>query len=84
MCNERERLIGYVYDECADDERRAIEAHLEECGACRTEIGGFRRVRQDLLAYCKQDTWAMVRLLEELRYLAGIPRQGWPKLQIVR
>jgi predicted RecB family nuclease len=28
------------------------------------------RVRQDLLAYCKQDTWAMVRLLERLRRLA--------------
>jgi hypothetical protein len=28
------------------------------------------RVRRDLLAYCKQDTWAMVRLLEELLKLA--------------
>lgn len=28
------------------------------------------RVRADLLAYCKQDTWAMVRLLETLRGLA--------------
>lgn len=51
MCNERERLIGYVYDECDAGERRAIEAHLEGCGTCRTEIGGFRRVRQDLLAW---------------------------------
>jgi hypothetical protein len=42
------------------------------------------RVRQDLLAYCKQDTWAMVRLLEEMRRLAGIPPQGWPPLQMVR
>jgi hypothetical protein len=29
------------------------------------------RVRQDLLDYCKRDTWAMVRLLETLRGLAG-------------
>jgi hypothetical protein len=28
------------------------------------------RIRDDLLAYCKQDTWAMVRLLERLRWLA--------------
>jgi hypothetical protein len=28
------------------------------------------RVRQDLLNYCERDTWAMVRLLEELRKLA--------------
>ncbi|MGH7637561.1 MAG: DUF2779 domain-containing protein [Gemmatimonadaceae bacterium] len=42
------------------------------------------RVRQDLLAYCKQDTWAMVRLLEEMRELAGIPPQGFTPLRIVR
>jgi hypothetical protein len=29
------------------------------------------RVRNDLLAYCERDTWAMVRLLERLRELAG-------------
>ena len=28
------------------------------------------RVRADLLAYCKQDTWAMVRLLDRMRRLA--------------
>ncbi len=32
------------------------------------------RVRQDLLDYCERDTFAMVRLLEELRVLAGRPR----------
>lgn len=29
------------------------------------------RVRQDLLHYCERDTWAMVRLLEELQKLAA-------------
>jgi hypothetical protein len=29
------------------------------------------RVRRDLLAYCERDTWAMVRLLDELRTLCG-------------
>jgi hypothetical protein len=29
------------------------------------------RVRQDLLNYCERDTWAMVRLLEQLRELAA-------------
>jgi hypothetical protein len=29
------------------------------------------RVRQDLLNYCERDTWAMVRVLERLRELAG-------------
>ena len=29
------------------------------------------RIRQDLLAYCERDTWAMVKLLESLRKLAS-------------
>jgi predicted RecB family nuclease len=29
------------------------------------------RVRKDLLDYCERDTWAMVKLLERLRGLAG-------------
>jgi hypothetical protein len=30
------------------------------------------RVRQDLLNYCERDTWAMVRVLEVLKKLAGL------------
>lgn len=26
-----------------------------------------KQLRQDLLAYCKQDTWAMVKLVDALR-----------------
>ena len=51
MCDERERLIGYVYDECDARERETIQAHLETCADCRAEIGGLRGVREDLLAW---------------------------------
>lgn len=51
MCDERERLIGYVYDECEAEDRRHIEAHLESCPVCRQEISGLRSVREDLLAW---------------------------------
>src|SRR5262245_7884042 len=51
MCDERERLIGYVYDECSANERREVEAHLATCDDCRHEIRGLRSVRQDLLAW---------------------------------
>ncbi len=32
------------------------------------------RVRQGLLNYCERDTWAMVKVLERLRELAGSGR----------
>lgn len=51
MCDERERLLGYLFDECEPAERREVEAHLGECHVCRAEIAGLRRVRQDLLAW---------------------------------
>jgi hypothetical protein len=51
MCDERERLIGYVYDDCAPAERAAIARHLDECEGCRDEIGALRDVRHDLLAW---------------------------------
>ncbi|HWB15447.1 MAG TPA: zf-HC2 domain-containing protein [Vicinamibacterales bacterium] len=51
MCDERERLIGYVYDECDPDERQVIADHVASCETCQQEISGLRRVREDLLAW---------------------------------
>ena len=51
MCEDRERLIGYVFDECDPVERRTIDAHLAECLGCRDEVRALRGTRQDLLAW---------------------------------
>jgi hypothetical protein len=39
--------------------------------AQRIPVAERERIRQDLLDYCKQDTWAMVRLLRRMRELTG-------------
>jgi anti-sigma factor RsiW len=51
MCNQREKLIGYVYDECEPGERAAVQEHLETCAECRTEIAALRSVRSDLQSW---------------------------------
>jgi len=51
MCDDRERLLGYLYNEGDDAERRNVEQHLEGCETCREELGGLRATRQDLLAW---------------------------------
>jgi anti-sigma factor RsiW len=51
MCNEREKLIGYLYDECDSSEREAVRRHLETCAECRAEIASLRSVREDLAAW---------------------------------
>jgi hypothetical protein len=51
MCDQRERLMDYLYDEAPPADRQVVEAHLESCGDCRDEMRAFRRVREDLLAW---------------------------------
>lgn len=48
MCDQRERLIGYLYEEGDPAERAEVQSHLGECAVCREEIAGFRSVQEDL------------------------------------
>lgn len=51
MCDQREVLMDYLFDEASPAVRQQMERHLETCDACRTEVRQFRQVRQDLLAW---------------------------------
>jgi hypothetical protein len=51
MCEQREQLLDYLYDEATPASRREIERHVEGCHECRDELRAFRDVRQDLLAW---------------------------------
>jgi anti-sigma factor RsiW len=51
MCEQRENLVAYLYDEADANERRSMETHLASCETCREELRAFRDVRQDLLAW---------------------------------
>jgi len=43
-----EALMAYLYKEAAPDEARRFEAHLNDCAACKQELAGFERVREQL------------------------------------
>ena len=51
MCEQREQILEYLYDEASPESRRDVERHLERCDECRDEIRAFRTVREDLLAW---------------------------------
>lgn len=51
MCNDRERLIAYIYGDGDAADRQQIESHVETCDGCRQEIRELRRTREDLLAW---------------------------------
>ncbi|MEW6213351.1 MAG: zf-HC2 domain-containing protein [Acidobacteriota bacterium] len=44
-CNMHESLVSYLYDEASEEERRRVEAHLDECRSCKEELEAFNRVR---------------------------------------
>lgn len=51
MCDQRDLIVEYLYDEASPAIRRDVERHLEGCVDCRDEMRAFRNVREDLLAW---------------------------------
>lgn len=47
MC-DKQLLVGYLYDEIDVASRRAIEAHLASCAACRDEVEALGATRRRL------------------------------------
>ena len=48
MCNSSELIVGYLYDELEDNERRSFDAHLSVCEECRSEVAGLKATRSHL------------------------------------
>ena len=51
MCDNKELLIGYVYDDLVVDERSTFAAHLHSCSACRDEVASLEATRRQLAAW---------------------------------
>jgi len=47
-CGRKEEMITYLYGESTPEESRIFESHLGQCAACRDEVQGFQRVRNNL------------------------------------
>jgi hypothetical protein len=51
MCEEKESLITYLYEDGDDRERARFEAHLDACDECRAELETLRALRTGLAAW---------------------------------
>ena len=47
-CDDKDRLIAYLYGEDTPADRAAVEAHLARCAGCAAELAGLRGVRTHL------------------------------------
>lgn len=51
MCDSKELLVGYLYDELDASGRRAFDLHLTGCGECQHELAGLRSTRVQLTSW---------------------------------
>jgi putative zinc finger protein len=51
MCDSKELLVSFVYDELSAAERQGFRAHLETCAECRDEVAGLRTTQRHLASW---------------------------------
>jgi len=64
-CDDKERLVAYLYDEIGDVERATLERHLATCASCAAEIEELRAVRVDLGRWQPPDVELGFRVVRE-------------------
>jgi hypothetical protein len=63
-CDMHEALVSYLYKEATPEESGRVEAHLNECAACKQELHSFERVR-GMLQQWQLDDLPVVRVVAE-------------------
>jgi anti-sigma factor ChrR (cupin superfamily) len=51
MCDSKELLVSFVYDELDSGERELFRAHLSACAECREEVAGLRTTQRHLASW---------------------------------
>lgn len=51
MCDNKELLVSYLYDEANGHDRGAFERHLASCAECREELAELRSMRGSLASW---------------------------------
>ena len=64
-CTDKDTLIAYLYGECDDATRGAVNVHLTTCAACADEVRGFGRVRETLSRWAPPDRVGAFRLVRD-------------------
>jgi hypothetical protein len=78
MCESKELIVGYVYDELSADERTGFETHLSACADCRLEIEELRSTRTQLALWTPPEPDLGFRVIRGGAAPApAVPRRRW-------
>ena len=75
VCDNKDDLVAYLYDEVTPAEREAIKTHLAACAACRQEIDDLRGVRGRLASWPPPEPDLGFRVVRDTR--APARWSGW-------
>ena len=64
-CQDKERLVAYLYEDGDAVEREAIEAHLADCAACASELQELQGVRRQLAEWSTPEIDLGFRVVRE-------------------
>ena len=64
-CESQELIVGYLYDDLTDTERRSFDAHLSVCAECRQEVAGLRATRDHLARWSPPEPDFAFRIVRE-------------------
>jgi hypothetical protein len=65
MCDNKELLVGYLYDDVTTEERRTFEAHLASCAGCQHEVAALRSTRDHLASWSPPDAELGFRIVRQ-------------------
>lgn len=77
MCNDPELILGYVYGELPEANRRGFDAHMTTCAACRNEVAELRATRGHLAAWTPPEPDFGFQIVRGHTAPAGT-RRWWP------
>jgi hypothetical protein len=77
MCDEKERLIAYVYGDCEDKERQQMAAHIAVCAACAEEADALQNMRGHLATWTPPDLALGFKVVREESPRPA--RRFWPQ-----
>jgi hypothetical protein len=76
MCEEKDLLVSYLYDDVGDADRARFETHLRDCIDCREELTALRGVRADLTGWAPPSSDLGFRIVQDPKVVQLKPR-GW-------
>lgn len=65
MCDNKELLVGYLYDDLTTEERRTFEAHLASCAKCQNDVAALRSTRDHLASWSPPDADLGFRIVRQ-------------------